>query len=346
MPCAQLGPVPGRGLPWGVPATPSPAAVDGAPAPDRREPTTLLRAATRPRMIGLLVVLLLAAGVCGRLGAWQLDRAEIRGASAAARELAAQQAEPAQDLGDVLTPQTAFTGGLVGRQVVARGTYEPDGQLLVVQRVLDDRVGYLVLTPLRVSDSTPSSGSSGGTAVTDDAPVLPVVRGWVETLEDAALLAVPTGEVTVTGYLQASEGSVTGTLPAGQIDAISSAELLGRWDGPIWTAYVVLSDVEPADPAHAAGLEFVPAPTRSGSGLNIQNLAYAAQWWIFGGFALFVWVRLVRDEAAGDGPDDDGPDDEADLDDLPGRPGTTASDATAPDVPRGVTTPAGASASP
>ncbi|MFI2754272.1 SURF1 family protein [Cellulomonas sp. P22] len=328
-----------------MPATPPRAALGGAPATDRRGPTTLLRAATRPRMIGLLVVLLLAAAVCGRLGAWQLDRAEIRGASAAARELAAQQARPPQDLGDVLAPQTAFTGGLVGRQVVARGTYEPDGQLLVVQRVLDDRTGYLVLTPLRVSDATPSSG---GADPTGDAPVLPVVRGWVETPEDAAQLAVPTGEVTVTGYLQASEGSGVGALPAGQVDAISSAELLGRWDGPIWTAYVVLSDVEPADPAYAAGLELVPAPTRSGSGLNIQNLAYAAQWWIFGGFALFVWIRLVRDEAAGD-PDDD-PDDDTDGPDdpdaLPGGPDAVTTDAVTSNASPDVTTPVDASASP
>ncbi len=259
----------------------------------------MLRAATRPRMLVLLAVLLLAAMVCARLGMWQLDRAEVRGGDSAAQEQAQREAQEPKDIGDVLAPQTTFTGGLVGQQGGARGSYEPDGQLLVVERAIGEETGYLVLTPLRVSDTLPSTpGDDAG----EPAPVLPVVRGWVADPADAAALAVPTGEVTVTGRLQASEGPGLGGQPAGQIDAISSAELLGFWAGPIWTGYVVLADAAPADAAHDAGLELLPAPTRAGSGLNIQNLAYAAQWWIFGGFALFVWVRLVRDEAAGDGP--------------------------------------------
>jgi len=27
-----------------------------------------------------------------------------------------------------------------------------------------------------------------------------------------------------------------------------------------------------------------------------QNYGYAVQWWLFGGFALFLWVKLVLDE--------------------------------------------------
>lgn len=262
-------------------------------------PTTFLRAAMRPRMLVLLAALLLAAVVCARLGMWQLDRAEIRGGADEAQEQAEREARPPQDIGAVFAPQTSFAGELVGQQVVARGVYEPDGQLLVVERSIGEEAGYLVLTPLRVTDTLPSTP---GDDVGEAAPVLPVVRGWVADPDDAAALAVPAGEVTVTGYLQASEGPGLGGQPAGRVDAISSAELLGSWAGPIWTGYVVLADVSPADPAHSAGLQVVPAPTRSGSGMNIQNLAYAAQWWIFGGFALFVWVRLVRDEAAGDGP--------------------------------------------
>ena len=44
----------------------------------------------------------------------------------------------------------------------------------------------------------------------------------------------------------------------------------------------------------------LPRPTiEGGTGLNLQNLFYALQWWVFGGFAVLLWVRLVRDEAAG-----------------------------------------------
>ncbi|WP_230685068.1 hypothetical protein [Cellulomonas sp. JZ18] len=63
-------------------------------------------------------------------------------------------------------------------------------------------------------------------------------------------------------------------------------------------------------------------PTRAGTGLNVQNLAYAAQWWIFGLFAVGLWWRLVRDEAAGRPPVPGDEDDEAPGDD--GAPGDDA----------------------
>jgi cytochrome oxidase assembly protein ShyY1 len=31
------------------------------------------------------------------------------------------------------------------------------------------------------------------------------------------------------------------------------------------------------------------------SGFALQNLSYALQWWLFAGFAVFFWWRLVRD---------------------------------------------------
>jgi cytochrome oxidase assembly protein ShyY1 len=256
-------------------------------------------------MLVLLVVLLGAAAVCGRLGAWQIDRAETRGARAASERLAAQEATAPVPLGDVLLPQTSFAAGLVGRRVVVRGVYDPAGQVLVAGRALGGRTGYLVLTPLRVTDERPAAASAGqstvpaavdGAQVPLGTPVLPVVRGWIATPDARGALAVPFGHVTVTAYLQSSEVSSTTELSTGQVDAISSAELLNRWGGPIWSAYAVLTT---SDPAQSGALALVPAPVQSGPGLNIQNLAYAAQWWIFGGFALFVWLRTVRDEARG-----------------------------------------------
>lgn len=273
-------------------------------------PTTFLRAAVRPRMLVLLLVLLAAAAVCARLGVWQLDRAEIRGASEAAERRAEQAAADPVGIGTVLEPQTTFRGELVGQHVTARGVYEPAGQLLVEGRALDGRTGYLVLTPLRVHDADPGGSASApaGEAGSGDAgpaqpgsgdPVLPVVRGWVADPEDAAALAVPAGEVTVSGYLQSSEGAGDGGSAPGRTDAISSAALVNAWGGPIWSGYVVLTR---SDPGQGDALAQLPPPTRSGSGLNVQNLAYAAQWWIFGGFAVVLWIRMVRDEARGGVP--------------------------------------------
>ncbi len=244
----------------------------------------MVRAAVRPRMLLLLVLLLAAAAVCGRLGAWQLDRAQVHGAAAAEQRAAELAAAPAVPLDDVLAPQTTFTGDLVGRKVTVTGAYEPEDQLLVTGRAHDGTTGLLVLTPLR----------------TDDGAVLPVVRGWVPAAADADV--PPAGPVEVTGYLQASEEAGSG-VDEGRTDAISSAELLNSWRGPIYTGYLVVSS---SDPAQSAQVVLLDPPTKPGAGLNIQNLAYAAQWWIFGAFAVLLWLRLVRDEARGAGPEPEG----------------------------------------
>lgn len=222
----------------------------------------------------MLLLLLAAAAVCARLGVWQLDRAQVRGSANEAQRVADAVAAPAVPLAEVLEPQQTFTGGLVGRKVEVTGRYDPSSELLVTGRAHDGEVGYLVVTPLRV----------------DGSGVVAVARGWTESPDDVP--PAPTGDVTVTGYLQAGESSGTGIVD-GRTDAISPAELLNVWGGPIWTGYVVLSS---SDPAQDAGLALLDPPSRTGTGLNLQNLAYAAQWWIFGGFALVVWFRMVRDE--------------------------------------------------
>ncbi|MDM7831951.1 SURF1 family protein [Cellulomonas edaphi] len=267
------------------PTTPAPApapapgpAADGWEVASRRPPTTMWRAAVRPRMVALLLLLLGAAFVCGRLGVWQLDRAQIRGAGAQERHVAEQLAADPVPILDVLRPQTPFEGADVARKVSVEGTYDASGQLVVPDRAHDGRTGYLVLTPLRAREG-----------------VLPVVRGWVAQPDDADV--PPAGPVSVEGFLQASEGSGA-EIADGRTEAISSAQLVGQWGGPIWTGYLVLSS---SDPAQSDEVALLGLPTKPGEGLNLQNLAYAAQWWIFGTFAVLLWLRLVRDEARGDG---------------------------------------------
>lgn len=236
-----------------------------------------LQVALRPRMLVLLVVLLAAAAVCARLGVWQLDRAVARGeqrAAAAAAEAADAAPRP---LDEVLAPQTTFGSEQVSARVSAEGVFEP-GQVLVPGRVHEGRTGSIVVAPLRVT----SSGA-----------VLAVARGWVAEGEPAPPL--PDGTVEVTGWLQVGEAAGTATdLPAGQAGAISPAELVNVWGGPTYTGYLVLEQPVGAD------LQPLGAPGREAPGLNLQNLAYALQWWLFGGFAAFLWWRTVRDEVTTD----------------------------------------------
>ncbi|HWB36228.1 MAG TPA: SURF1 family protein [Rugosimonospora sp.] len=242
--------------------------------------TALWRVAVRPRMLGLLALLLAAAVVCGLLGAWQLDRARERGEAAQRARQASLAAAAPVPLDSVLAPQTAFPGDAVGRKVSVTGTYEADGQLLVTGRAHDGATGSLVLTPLRV-------GTGAGAAV------LPVVRGWLPAGGTAD--PPPGGPVSVVGYLQAGESAGAG-IAGTTTDAISPAELLHVWDGPIWSGYLVLASSSPSQPS---GLALLDPPTPTETGPNLQNLLYAVEWFVFGGFAVFIWWRAVLDEAHG-----------------------------------------------
>lgn len=251
-----------------------------APAPARRRVRIpfqeLVAAARTPRMLGLLALIVVAAVVCVRLGAWQIDRAfERADVARQAEEAAAAEAGPTP-LGDMLDPGAHVMGAMVGQPVEAVGTFDPEQEVLVPGRLVAGEQGYLVVTPLRVAS--------------DDA-WLPVVRGWVAQPTDVA--PAPDGEVRVAGAVTAGEAWEPEALPAGQVDSISPAYFAGVWGTPIFNAYLVQSDPDPA----AAGMVGVPLPSLDGGGVDIRNLAYAIEWYVFGAFALLVWYRLVREEA-------------------------------------------------
>jgi len=231
------------------------------------------------RMIALFIGLVFVAGVCIRLGTWQLDRASERANQQAAAQAAAEANSDPEPLSAVLNPGETFIGAVENKRVTVTGEYEPEGQLLVPDRILDGETGFGVITPLRV-----------------DSAVLPVLRGWVEEAQDAT--APPAGQVTAVGVLRPSEGMNAHDLPPGQVPRISSADLINRWGGPIWTGYLLLERSDPAQLAPAeGGPHILPLPVSEDAGLNWQNLTYAFEWWIFGGFFTVLWIRSVRDHA-------------------------------------------------
>lgn len=231
------------------------------------------------RMIALFLGLVVVAGVCIRLGSWQLDRASERSNQQAAAQAAADADSAPQPLESVLKPGETFIGAVENQRISVRGEYEPEGQLLVPERILDGVAGYGVITPLRVGEA-----------------VLPVLRGWIA--DPADLSDPPTGEVEITGVLRPSEGMNPESLPPGQVPRISSADLVNRWGGPIWTGYALLEKSDPPQLTEdEGGLKILPLPVSEDAGLNLQNLAYAFEWWIFGGFFTLLWIRSVRDSA-------------------------------------------------
>ncbi|MFD9499739.1 SURF1 family protein [Streptomyces sp. NPDC060035] len=237
-----------------------------------------------PRWWGINLFVVLAIPFCVFMGTWQLGRFEDRVQS---HEEAEQQPDPGTRTAKPLAELLPVDQKTSGRPAVTTGTYAD--QFLVPGRTLDDRDGFYVLNLLR----------------TDSGKALPVVRGWLPgTAGRADVPAAPAGEVTVTGDLQASENtgsdgvSTRGGLPEGQLGMISAASLVNLVPYDVYDAWVTLT--EPEAGGTGGSMKPVPAAAAQGSGLDLkafQNLGYTGEWFVFGGFVLFMWFRLVRREA-------------------------------------------------
>lgn len=260
-----------------------------------------------PRWWGINLFVVLAIPFCVFMGTWQLGRFEDRVQTHEAAEKQPAPGTMAAEPLDELLPVDTVTSG---RPATASGRYAD--QFLVPGRKLDDRSGFYVLDMLR----------------TDSGKALPVVRGWLPgKAGQAPVPAAPTGRVTVTGDLQASETTGTdgvdakGGLPDGQLGMISAASLVNLVPYDVYDAWVTLQDTDARTGTSATGaagsadaaltdapgkgggeLRAVPAAAPEGSGLDLkafQNLGYTGEWFVFAAFVVFMWFRLLRREAEG-----------------------------------------------
>jgi cytochrome oxidase assembly protein ShyY1 len=229
-----------------------------------------------PGTIGLHLFAVLVTVVCVLAGTWQLDAYRNEQATERADRSGAAPA-PVTELLDV---DAGLRSDVVGRRVVAQGTYAPAGeQLLVAGRELDGRAGWWVLSPL----------------LTDDDTALLVVRGWTD---EQVLPPVPSGPVSVTASVQPGEEATTGarTAPTDDVpvvDVVRLPSLVNELPYRLYPAYGLRTGQQPV-PDDGLAPVAAPAPEpswRTGS----RSLAYALQWWAFGAFALFMWWRIVTD---------------------------------------------------
>ena len=224
-----------------------------------------------PRYWGahLLMVAALAAAI--GLGIWQLNAWQA-GREADARDVS--QAAPLA-LDEVMTGDDPFPGEYLGQPVTFAGEWLPEGTLYVADRDLNGKRGYWVMTPVLVGDSA-----------------MPVVRGWSAQPEAPR----PSGPVDVRGWLQASEGSgASDDDPEDDvIPEMRIASVVEHVDADLFSAYVVARDAGSA----TVGLEKITPESvpKVSTTSHLRNLLYAFQWWIFGGFAIYIWVRWCRDQ--------------------------------------------------
>jgi surfeit locus 1 family protein len=235
-----------------------------------------------------LLALVLAATAVG-LGVWQYDAWHARRAHEAA-DLTRLDPVP---LDDVIGPDDPFPGTKIGQPVVVEGTWVPDGTVYVSGREHAGRAGYWVVTPLAIGSESD--------------PAIPVVRGWVDDPADAP--TAPTGRGALVGWLQPPQGTgETDPDPSDDVlPQLRIADVIQHVDQDLYGAYVVVADdVAPGawptgptavndgtDGLAPATIEQLPD---AGTFTAVRNLLYAVEWWFFGAFALFVWIRWMRDE--------------------------------------------------
>ena len=220
-----------------------------------------------PRSWGAHLLMVGAVAAAIFLGLWQLN------VWSAARESEARDLSnaPSMALSKVMTGDSPFPGQYLGQPVSFSGEWLPQGTIYVSDRQVHGKRGYWVVTPVLVGKSA-----------------MPVVRGWSPTPEAPA----PNGTVDVEGWLQASEGS---NAPDDDphddvIPEMRIASIVEHVDADLYSGYVV--DREPTDSLVAVPPDSVPEISASTS---LRNLLYALQWWVFGGLAIYIWVRWCRD---------------------------------------------------
>jgi cytochrome oxidase assembly protein ShyY1 len=237
----------------------------------------------QPRLLLLHAAAVLALVACVLLGRWQYHAWELHREDQAA----ALASQPAVALDEVLGPDDPYRNDAVGQPVAVSGEWVPESTVYVADRPADGgqgaRTGYWQLASLAVC---PDGGCAAASAVA-------VVLGW--TSEVPSGVAQPAGRAEVTGWLQPGEGSAADADPADDVLAsLRIPDLLQRSARDLYAGYVILD--EPGSvrgglvPVTPDSLPEAPAS------VGLRNLLYAVQWWVFGGFAVFLWWRWCRDE--------------------------------------------------
>lgn len=235
-----------------------------------------------PRMLLSHVLVLVAAVAMVALGFWQLHRLdEVRGTIDRIESRLQGAPRPLGSLPMPDDPEDPAAGELEFLPVTTTGTYVTGEEVLQRSRSHRGRSGYHVVTPLRTEVGT----------------VL-VRRGWVPFELDEPPVpeaAPPTGTVTVTGYLEASEPQPEGfgqrdpdEGPLPRLFHVDVARLDRQTTDDLLPVVLHLEEQSPAQPGDLPVV--APRPELSAS----THLSYAVQWFTFATIAVVAYVAWLR----------------------------------------------------
>ena len=235
------------------------------------------------RWLGLHLLAAALVATFVLLGFWQLGRARAFLGSGGHPDPAAVS------LSTLSGPTGPLPDDAAGRRVVVSGVFDMPRGFVVPGRTVggSGSTGVWVVGLLRLPD---------GSGVC-------ILRGWTPGPEPAPA-APPGGTVVVSGRVEPSEPADGGQppgrpLPAGQLPAINPVDLLQTVPYAVHDGYVVASAEQPADPAALTPVS-AAGPGATVPGFFLQHVGYVGLWWLFALFVAAFWVRMVRDELAGD----------------------------------------------
>lgn len=269
------------------------------------------------------LIAVLASILFVRLGFWQLDRHAEKREAAALRE--ARLAEPPVSLATLLEQEEMGPAGegIEWRRVALRGRWDPAGEVLIRNRVLNGRPGVHVVTPL-VLDPEGRTSTAAASEVEISAELL-VLRGWMAA-PDAMTpgpIAPParTGrnDEPLIGVIRTSRDGAGGPMllsgegaerrPSFAAIDVAAIERSAEDSASYLPVFVQLLPEEKElmrSPMEAGTLIRVPLP-EPGSG---PHLAYAVQWFFFAAISLIGTVAYIfqpRRRSPARGPSTEGP---------------------------------------
>lgn len=242
----------------------------------------MLKTALKPKWIAILVLSLVIATLFVLLSRWQFEQAEVKGS---APEVTT---EKTVELTEHLKQDKPLYQDEADQRVRLEGRYLADKQVYIQDRLREGVKGYWVVTAFQVD---------GG-----DGYIIPVVRGWQESLDRAKDSEVPSGQLQLEGRVLPPDAPDFGYREDPEVfRSLSTAELINIWDVKSYSAVVVQFNTygtgAVAISAEQQGLLPVyVGPQPADQQLNLLNVFYAVEWVFFAGFALFLWWRLVRDD--------------------------------------------------
>ncbi len=237
------------------------------------------RSLSSPRFWLLTLAAVLGMAITGALGVWQWGRAQEKLALQAAMQ--AREALPA--LAQDVLRVAPRSPDLLHRAVVLHGQWLPAQTVYLDNRQMNGRVGFYVVTPLRL---LPQPGQGG------DAVVL-VQRGWVprnfSDRQQLPAITTPAGEITITGRIAPAPSKLY------DFDGAPAGAIRQNLDLAAFRAETGLPLVEGSVQQTGAPSEGLlrdwPVPASSAD----KNYGYAFQWWALCGaiFILYVWFQFI-----------------------------------------------------